>query len=845
MIPFEAINSAALSRYPRLLEIWLPGGRLIGREYTCANLQGGPGDSMKVNIVTGAWADFASDDRGGDPISLHAAIHGLGQGDAARELAREFGIDIAHPITGKKIAAVYDYRNAAGTLVFQVVRYRPKDFRQRRPDGKDGWVYNMQGVKPVPYRLPAVLSANTVFIVEGEKDVDALTRIGLTATCNAMGAGKWTSEHASYLRGKQVRIIPDNDDAGRKHAMTVARSLEGIAAEVKVVNLPNLPHKGDVSDWLANGGTKEELLRIVDAFSEWSNGVNTRDCAQDSAKQEVDIATASVNEPCACGGGNILPPPPAPPMHCLPPTFHNAVNEAANAFCVNPVVPFAAFLVLASGCIGYTRRIKAKHSWKASANIYMALIGRSGTGKSPCTNKILSPLFKEERRRAEQYRMEMDAFERDCELWKSLKPKDRREMEQPIEPEWSQLTIDDATLEAVAVAMLPKKASQTPHRGLLWIRDELSGLLLDMDRYATTSKGATKARLLTAYDVGPWKVNRATKKRPEYIAHACISIFGTIQPGILDQAFDKTDALSGLLPRFIFIRVEQDRPATWTNDTFSSESDAALNSLAGKLLKYDFENEYPVDICLSDEAIEIYRNWHDEQALEAWNDPRAATFEALSAKLRGQCLRFALILHCVWAVDAGVSERSPISRQTMLHAIELANWVKVHQLQSWQLMGYGEAAKEALPIDKRVARAIVALEPEIHSGMLATSRITVMVNAGCAENFRMKPDAVGRVLAKLELAPYRSKDHRGVRISPGVLDRLRGLIGSSEFAPAGPREKQGGTAPHRTSGAVTGDGINEPSTSVTAATGYNNDLNDACDGGDAFVGIGESEEVGK
>lgn len=216
MIPFERINQAALSRYPDLLERWLPGGKITAVNTPAAIFMECPGDSMKVNTATGLWADFATGDKGGDPISLCAAIHGLGQGDAAKELAHEFGIDIAQPTTGKKIDVVYDYRDSTGTLVFQVVRFRPKYFRQRRPDGHGGWINNMKGVTPVPYRLPDIITANTVFVVEGEKDVDALARPGLTATCNAMGAGKWTSEHANYLLGKQVRIIPDNDAAGRE-----------------------------------------------------------------------------------------------------------------------------------------------------------------------------------------------------------------------------------------------------------------------------------------------------------------------------------------------------------------------------------------------------------------------------------------------------------------------------------------------------------------------------------------------------------------------------------------------------------------------------------------------------
>lgn len=846
MLDFDTVNVAARSRYPSLLEMWLPGGKLIGQEYTCANLNGGVGNSMKVNSVTGVWADFATDAKGGDPVSLYAAIHGLKQGDAAKELAREFGIKIEQVTNRKAIVATYDYLDETGTtLVFQVVRFRPKDFRQRRPDDKGGWIYSVKGVAPIPYRLPEVASANTVFVVEGEKDADALAGHGLTATCNAMGAGKWRDELSAYLSGKNVFIIPDNDAAGREHVNMVARSLSGVAEKIKIVNLPNLPHKGDVSDWLARGGTKEELLRIAEASHEWSEELPPKICTQaETLRGEVGTENAALNEHSDGSACAMLSSPPPPPLQCFPQALQQVVSEAANAFGVNPVVPFVALLVLASGCIGYSRRIKAKSSWKEPVNIYMALIGRSGIGKSPCTNKILSPLFNEERQRAEQHRLEMDAYERDLDLWKSMKPKDRREMEHPTEPEWEQLTIDDATLEAVAMAMLPKKASQSPHRGLLWIRDELSGLLLDMDRYAANSKGATKSRLLTGYDAGRWKVNRATRKRPEYIPHACISIFGTIQPGILEQAFDKADALSGLLPRFIFIRVEQDRPTTWTNDTFSTESDAALNGLADKLLKFDFENGQPVDISISAEATELFIDWYNEQGLEAWNDPRAAIFEALSAKLRGQCLRFALLLHCIWAVDAGISEHTPISRQTMAHALQLANWVKVHQRQSWQLMGYGEAAKEALPVDKRVAKAIVALESEILNGMLSTSRITEMTNAGCADNFKMKPDSIGRVLVKLGLPAYRTKDHRGVRISSETLDRLRRLIGSGEFVSPGPCESQGGATQGCTSD-VTGVGINKLPASVTTATSRDDVPNDACDADDAFVDMVESEEVGE
>jgi hypothetical protein len=178
---------------------------------------------------------------------------------------------------------IYDYRSAGGDLLYQVLRYAPKTFRQRRPDGKGRWIWNLDGVIPVPYRLPDLLiGGDPVFLVEGEKDVESLRTIGLTATTNPMGAGKWKSIYDRYFGGRDVIILPDNDEPGRNHAHQVARSLKGIAKSVRIVELPYLlangakapmPEHGDVSDFLvvfANAlrvpltdVTKEDFLRII------------------------------------------------------------------------------------------------------------------------------------------------------------------------------------------------------------------------------------------------------------------------------------------------------------------------------------------------------------------------------------------------------------------------------------------------------------------------------------------------------------------------------------------------------------------------------------------------------
>ena len=169
-----------------------------------------------------------------------------------------------------KIVTAYNYVDEAGALQFQVVRFKPKSFRQRRPKPgvSDDWIWKLGDVRRVLYKLPELLAADPtelVLVVEGEKDVDRLWTIGLVATTNPQGAGKWSLTDRTVLVGRHVVVLPDNDDAGRKHAREVAQDLTGKAASVRILELPGLPAKGDVSDWLDADGTTDELRRLLAA----------------------------------------------------------------------------------------------------------------------------------------------------------------------------------------------------------------------------------------------------------------------------------------------------------------------------------------------------------------------------------------------------------------------------------------------------------------------------------------------------------------------------------------------------------------------------------------------------
>jgi putative DNA primase/helicase len=161
--------------------------------------------------------------------------------------------------------AVYRYTDASGVLLFEVVRFPPKDFRQRRPLPGGQWSWDVKGVPRVPYRLPDLQGVTTVAIVEGEKDVNTLWGLNIPATCNAGGAGKWRESETQALKAagcQRVIILPDNDSAGEAHALKVHELCKKTGIASQIIPLPGLGPHGDVSDWLSKGHTAGELLEL-------------------------------------------------------------------------------------------------------------------------------------------------------------------------------------------------------------------------------------------------------------------------------------------------------------------------------------------------------------------------------------------------------------------------------------------------------------------------------------------------------------------------------------------------------------------------------------------------------
>ncbi len=306
MLDFEAINQAALTRLPELLPELLPEGGFHGREYRCGDLAGNPGQSLAVNTDNGKWADFADSYKGGDPISLVAAVRRIPQGEAARWLADRVGVvahnstrpgtkrpleswqslpsatppqSCSHPKHGRP-SATWAYRDKAGALLGYACRFDPPGEKKEiipythglnPATGETGWKWKSFPAPRPLYGLDRLTKQPDapVLVVEGEKTTDAAQELlpAVVAVTWPGGCRAVAMADFSVLQGRRVAIWPDNDEAGRKAAEAVTRAaLTAGAAEVSIIDPPSDKAEGwDLADAKAESWDTKQVTDWIKA----------------------------------------------------------------------------------------------------------------------------------------------------------------------------------------------------------------------------------------------------------------------------------------------------------------------------------------------------------------------------------------------------------------------------------------------------------------------------------------------------------------------------------------------------------------------------------------------------
>jgi 5S rRNA maturation endonuclease (ribonuclease M5) len=226
--------------------------------------------SFHYKPKTGKWYCHA-EKQGGDIFKFYALKHGLSLNGQFPQIlngiAKDFNIaiDTTKPEERKRVAH-YDYTDENGNVVHRTIKYNPKSYKQYAFKEGKGWAWSLKGVQTYLYNLPDVIKKPQVWICEGEKDADTVNSLGIenvVATTNPMGAKKWKKEYNKYFRDKDCILLPDNDEEGRSHMEKIAVSLQGIAKSIKNVSFPDLPHKGDVTDFVEKQKSRQDATEAI------------------------------------------------------------------------------------------------------------------------------------------------------------------------------------------------------------------------------------------------------------------------------------------------------------------------------------------------------------------------------------------------------------------------------------------------------------------------------------------------------------------------------------------------------------------------------------------------------
>lgn len=576
---------------------------------------------------------------------------------------------------------LWTYRDGNGDPVGVVVRWDTedgKDFRpvSRTPDGAAWFVGGMPSPRPL-YLLPELLSSESrrVYVAEGEKAADATRSLGVTATTSPHGSNSARGADWSPLRGREVVVIPDNDASGEGYASDVAALAAAAGADsIRIVRLcelwPQIPRSGDMADLLAHrGGDADAVRRDLEALAE---------------RTEPERA-----EPEAVPSWQPFP------IEELPDPVRSFVRASAAAMLCDPAYVALPILSACSVAIGNTLRLSIKRSWIEPAILWTAIVGDSGTAKSPAIEAALAEVRKRQRealkRHAEESKQHADALaihDREMARWKKG-GSDDAPPERPEAPIAERFWTDDATTEAL-VALL----QQNP-RGLLMVRDELAGWLLSFDRYAG-GKGGDAAKWLEMFGGRPLVVDR---KGAATIAVPCawVAITGGIQPETLRRALGREHRDSGLAARLLLAWPPR-RAKRWTDADVPATIADSVAALFGRLfaLKPDADEHgdaRPWIATLDDDARTAFVrffNEHNEEQVELRGDDAAAW-----SKLEGYAPRLALVFHLIRhaADDPNLADPLRVDLRSMEAAIRVTRWFAREALRVNAMLSESDAER--------------------------------------------------------------------------------------------------------------------------------------------------------
>ncbi|MBL8964597.1 MAG: DUF3987 domain-containing protein [Phycisphaerae bacterium] len=641
-------------------------------------------------------------------------------------------------------STTWTYHNAAGDPVGLVIRWNTPTGKEVRPvsrkaDGSGWCIGGMPTPRPL-YRLPDLLATkpgDRVYVTEGEKAADAARAVGLMATTSPHGSKSAGKADWSPLAGRDVVILPDNDRAGEQYAADVARlCIAAGARSVRIVRLvelwADLPEGGDMADLVEHRGGDVDPIRA-----------------------EVE-ALAIKTKPEAVTPDAPAVPAFAPfPVDVLPEPIQSFVADAAKSIGCDPSYIALPLLSGLASAIGNTHRIALKRGWAEPAIVWTAIVGESGTMKTPAFKLAMKAIRKAQADAFKEYdaaRAEWEAqhlrYEAELTGWKRDAAKKRggddgytvAPPEKPTPPMARRYIVSDTTTEALAPILLGNP------RGVLLARDELAGWLGSFDRYAKAGKaGADSAHWLSMHNGEAMTIDRKTGIPPTiHVPSASVSITGGIQPGILARALGQEHHESGMAARMLYAMPPR-KAKRWTEADVDADTEAAVAAVFDRLFSLTMEVDPESDplnpdlrprlVRLDEDGKAAWVRFYNEHATE--QAELSGDLSAAWSKLEGYAARLALVIHLTrWAAgDATLRDPARVDEASIAAGVVLARW-------------FGDEARRVYTIlsesddDRETRRLVEWIERK--GGAVTVRDLTHGIRA-----YRGDPDAAERALSAL------------------------------------------------------------------------------------------------
>lgn len=651
--------------------------------------------SFTVYPDQGKWKCFGCD-KGGDVFNFVMLLEGLDFKGALEYLANHAGIgeqtSERHP---HKVGDEYIYHNENGLPYFKTVRIGDgngkKSFSVYRRDGND-WRSGLNGQKPILYHLPQVISADEIHVAEGEKCADALTSIGLIGTTNPFGAGKWRNEYAEVLAGKHVTIHEDNDEPGRNHARTVAASLFGKAAEVRIVSYNDLHEKGDVADYL-KAHTKEELLAHIATSLPIKEAPQVR-----TARNVVYEAPSAWNEPIPLG---VCERPAQIPADALPPALAEIVDHISRRVQVPVELPTAVALSVLSTAIG-SRAIVDLGSHTETPPIWTCVVMEPGARKSSVFAQLTAPLveaeaeLQEEWKKAHrQWKAEADieeesyrnckrtaqkaaGFEREDIRRQMIKAQEVMEKEPPCPQLWTEDTTSESLRKLLA------------DNGSIGVLSAEGGSVFEGFGRYSGAKGADLGVWLSGHAGDPGKATRVSGHVSS--RRQILSVGLTAQEHALQTiGADRTAQGRGFLARFgWFLPPDSRGKRNYNQEPVSPAIMTKWGGMVRRILSLPKEEE-PAVVKLTPSARAAWILFATEIERRQGEAEDLHHLPGWASKLAGLAGRIALAYH--FAAGGCVGE--PIAEEMVNQAILLCRSLIEHAKAAFRLIGEDEGLSTA------------------------------------------------------------------------------------------------------------------------------------------------------